>query len=537
MNDMPQNNRPEPDEEGGTSIIDSPFSGDVQVAPARLVVVAGPSSGKSFLLTERSAKVGRGDDCDVVLDDPSVSRRHVRVEAVADRWFAQDLGSGNGTYVGGTRTDRFPLTDGVVFSLGASAVRFERLGPVVAADEPEEDATRMVSIDEDVPDPLTADTLSVAATPRLQIAQTAANQRLRRKPRWLMPLLVGVLTACVVAGLIWLLTGFFKPEPEQIASAPEAAPEVDRGVDNFERATQAIEERRWDAALHILQSVETQTPDHEGLPEAKARAKDERRNMQVLAAAKRVLERDDTATAEVLGMLSRIDAASIYHEEAATLTGEISNREIANQIKLIREMVQAKRAAAARDAFTALAEAYPDGTAVQALRAELEAAGILGGTAERVPTRPRPAAPATVGRGDLTRASALYNSGDFDRALAALEDVTNADSGDLADKARQMARRIGRFSSAYREGTRALMDKRLESARSNLLKALSADASLTHHYESEIRGMLGEVCRGLAAQALERGDCAVAAKRAREVLSYRPGDNLANRILEKCPGE
>jgi pSer/pThr/pTyr-binding forkhead associated (FHA) protein len=45
--------------------------------------------------------VGRGPDNDVVLDDPTVSRRHAVFERLAAGWSVHDLNSTNGTYVNG----------------------------------------------------------------------------------------------------------------------------------------------------------------------------------------------------------------------------------------------------------------------------------------------------------------------------------------------------------------------------------------------------------------------------------------------------
>lgn len=47
----------------------------------------------------RSHLVGRARDCDVVLDDPSVSRHHARLRPGTDGWELCDLGSTNGTAV------------------------------------------------------------------------------------------------------------------------------------------------------------------------------------------------------------------------------------------------------------------------------------------------------------------------------------------------------------------------------------------------------------------------------------------------------
>jgi len=45
--------------------------------------------------------VGRSPDCDVVLDDPRVSKRHAALRRRDGRWWIEDLGSTNGTVVDG----------------------------------------------------------------------------------------------------------------------------------------------------------------------------------------------------------------------------------------------------------------------------------------------------------------------------------------------------------------------------------------------------------------------------------------------------
>jgi FHA domain-containing protein/uncharacterized protein DUF1707 len=47
--------------------------------------------------------LGRSRDCDCVLDEPSVSRRHAELRRVGERWLLRDLGSRNGTRVNGVR--------------------------------------------------------------------------------------------------------------------------------------------------------------------------------------------------------------------------------------------------------------------------------------------------------------------------------------------------------------------------------------------------------------------------------------------------
>lgn len=77
-----------------------PYSG-----AAELVVTSGHRSGTRFELAGDRVTVGRHPDSDVFLDDITVSRRHVVLELGAAGHTLRDVGSLNGTYVNGIRTD------------------------------------------------------------------------------------------------------------------------------------------------------------------------------------------------------------------------------------------------------------------------------------------------------------------------------------------------------------------------------------------------------------------------------------------------
>lgn len=59
--------------------------------------------GSRFQLTKRITLLGRGAECDVVIDDPGSSRKHAEIKVDAGRILIRDLGSTNGTIVDGHR--------------------------------------------------------------------------------------------------------------------------------------------------------------------------------------------------------------------------------------------------------------------------------------------------------------------------------------------------------------------------------------------------------------------------------------------------
>lgn len=67
---------------------------------------------------ERTIAIGRDPECDLVLVDPRVSRRHCAVEATSDGFAFRDLGSSNGTACNGVRADAGALGLGDILTLG-----------------------------------------------------------------------------------------------------------------------------------------------------------------------------------------------------------------------------------------------------------------------------------------------------------------------------------------------------------------------------------------------------------------------------------
>ena len=76
------------------------------------VINEGVSRGKRYEVRAPLAHVGRGPHNDIVIEDDSVSDTHAKLQRREDGWFLVDLGSTNGTYVGGSRLTSERRLDG-----------------------------------------------------------------------------------------------------------------------------------------------------------------------------------------------------------------------------------------------------------------------------------------------------------------------------------------------------------------------------------------------------------------------------------------
>ncbi len=94
--------------------------------PDRLVMVAGPSVGAEFpLAQERPLVLGRGEECDVPINHPSVSRIHAEIQPLGDgRYEIVDRESANGVRVNGVELPRTLLDARDMIELGDVVLKF-----------------------------------------------------------------------------------------------------------------------------------------------------------------------------------------------------------------------------------------------------------------------------------------------------------------------------------------------------------------------------------------------------------------------------
>ena len=119
---------PEP-ESGRTMVhgtadrISEPLGQQARMHQATALVIL---EGKRIIVGSGGATLGRSRQCDVMVDDPNVSRTHAELRPRGGSWVLTDLGSTNGSSVNGRRIDAPTVVrPGDEIELGTATMKFE----------------------------------------------------------------------------------------------------------------------------------------------------------------------------------------------------------------------------------------------------------------------------------------------------------------------------------------------------------------------------------------------------------------------------
>lgn len=124
--------------DGGEARVAMEPRASVPVGAIEIEVVGGEPPRRGFCLRtvegvppdgvyaiEGTSRIGRSEESEIVLLDPSVSRAHALVEVLAGSPIVRDLGSTNGTFLNGRRVEAESLRDGDELRFGNTRMRFE----------------------------------------------------------------------------------------------------------------------------------------------------------------------------------------------------------------------------------------------------------------------------------------------------------------------------------------------------------------------------------------------------------------------------
>jgi hypothetical protein len=92
--------------------------------PALVVRSGGGRAGEHFVPQEDRTTIGRSPDCDIFLDDVTVSRKHAVLVQKDEGYFIEDQGSLNGTFLNRRRIESGKLENGDELQIGKYKLSF-----------------------------------------------------------------------------------------------------------------------------------------------------------------------------------------------------------------------------------------------------------------------------------------------------------------------------------------------------------------------------------------------------------------------------
>ena len=91
--------------------------------PSTLVITSGRMEGTRIPLDNAPITIGRNPEADLVLADDYTSGKHARLFPQGSRWFLEDLGSTNGTYLNNQQLTRATTVEpGQTIRIGKSMI-------------------------------------------------------------------------------------------------------------------------------------------------------------------------------------------------------------------------------------------------------------------------------------------------------------------------------------------------------------------------------------------------------------------------------
>ncbi|MFH0903243.1 MAG: sigma 54-interacting transcriptional regulator [Pseudomonadota bacterium] len=107
-----------------TSVISDEALAFTRFKGGALLVIQGPDRGERASLGEQPLHVGSAPDCDLVLTDPTVSRRHIMASREGEEVVLRDQGSTNGSYIQGSRFKEIAVGYGSEIRVGRTVIKY-----------------------------------------------------------------------------------------------------------------------------------------------------------------------------------------------------------------------------------------------------------------------------------------------------------------------------------------------------------------------------------------------------------------------------
>lgn len=361
------------------------------------------SAGRSDVELVRDVFViGRAPDCDVVVPDALVSRRHANLERQGDQWLVIDQQSGNGTKLNGERITKAVLVHGDVIQVGDASITFSIPGseaPVQAASGPK--------------------TTMLPASSGTAVGGMPALRSPRRKKFLLIAAALVILIG--ILGIAKKLTTPPPPPPgptPQEIAARERAELERQAQEQFEQVRRLVREDKYLEAEPLIREVAEVFPEDRSVQDFLKTVQREAGGMKLLASA-----REKAAAGEydeAIAALSRIDPESHAADDVEAIKKECEEKKYTRQIERIKAAIEEKNCDVALAVSDEMLKARPDDTVISELKRAAEKkcqVKPVVAVGPKNPTPPPPPPPPPSGR-LAGPALAAYREGNLEQALA-----------------------------------------------------------------------------------------------------------------------
>ncbi|NVI99214.1 FHA domain-containing protein [Myxococcus sp. AM009] len=544
--------------------------------PVQMEVLEGPDKGRRKRFQSVRMVVGRNKDCDFVLEDQSVSRRHLELVYGQAGVVMRDLGSVSGTQVNDQRVDECLLKHGDEISVGKTRLRFvdeaeqiKELRAQAEAREAEEKREREAAAREaeekrknqaaargseaDPNDPRfneatnanykLPDSLKEGSGGKGAVAVPRSRPPIRSTPTrssggaltGKQKALIGgggALVVVLVIGLMLIPSG---PPPP-----PPPDPNVERAKVLMQQARESVRAEDFANAVRLVGEAEKLVPGIDADNLARG-ARTQLEVMTSLDAVRGLIEEKqfDEARAKLEATPQGTAKTDDLRRKLAT---ELEEQDIAWRLQQVEESFASRDPETIRPLISQLPPLNRPAYEVKLTDLEAELAKEAQDASRRNRNAAARAAELAKERRKEFIAEAFadverrFNGGDYQRAVLECDRVMDKHRAekDVKDRALALKRLIPQFRRALEDGQKKLDANSLEAAAKPLRRAAAL------YRQIGFRGSLGNsideqlASSSLAAgqSALKKGDLGAAGAHFREALRLNPGDGRAREGLE-----
>lgn len=486
-----------------------------------LQVTGGPCAGKEYQLQGQETIVGRQADCDIVVSDISVSRRHISISNENGSYVLRDLGSGNGTYYRNAMVspDGVEIKDGSVFKIGDTELTFA-VSQGYRASRTQSREHRMPSGRDAVPRSGQRQRGSGRPDQRSGEASLSPRRRDQRAPR--RSKFKIVLSIFIALALFAVLAKFayekhladqraaqefaeLKKQEDAIIDSIVAA--VDKG-----RASTRKGEFK-EAIRHFEEATKIATEQEQELPRDVKRnldyAKKEVANQDLIEQSRGLAK--DGKLGEAVQNLDKITEDSFFYNKVSEIKNEFGEY-FPDYIDKAKKLLSEKNFDEAQEAVEEILAVNPrEETAVQ-LQAEIEKAAQLA----RRPVRKKVVAQ-VIEKEDVTAPIlAVFYKGQIEAAIEQAKGCADADCAKLLTK-------LEAFNAAF-----ANVESDTEKAFSTLMAIPGAQKS---SFYSAISSKISTTLTKAGIREMGSENYAAAFKAFQRVLSLDSGNNVARKHM------